>query len=179
MRFPLRPVDYMDPREMDYGMIEPGIRELVKQMNEVPFVETVSSCEGHLGDKIFKDASPDPGFTFISGGHIAFDLKPGHPDSDKFMREIGELAGSRSFSSLKDVEFGMETLHVVGFDTSPTGGHVSNLVRKQMIEDMDSNEVRLRKSLQVERVAAAERKEEYQKFWAEMSGIAKKYSKVR
>jgi len=177
MRRLLKPIDYMDPHVIDYNLIEPGIRDLVRQMNEVPFVDTVSSCEGHVGDTIFKGASPDPGFTFINGGHIAFDANPSHVGSEGFMREVGELAKSRSFSSFKDVEVGKERLHVVGFDTSPAGGHVSDLVRKQLIEDLDSNEVRLRKSLQVERSAAMQRKEEYQQFWAEMETIARKYSK--
>jgi hypothetical protein len=171
----MKPVDYMEPGKMDYDLIEPGIRGLVRQMNAVPFIETVSSCEGHVGDFLFKGASPEAGFTFINGGHIAFDVLPS-PKAEGFLGEVGELAKSRSFSSLKEVGMGEESVYMVNFDTTHVGGHVSDLVKKKGIEDSDDNEERVRKSFQVDTTAAGRRKWEYQDFWGEMEKIAKKYS---
>ncbi|MBI4894585.1 MAG: hypothetical protein HY833_02530 [Candidatus Aenigmarchaeota archaeon] len=171
----MRPVDYMEPGRMDYSLIEPGVRELVRQLNEISFVETVSSCEGHVGDTIFKGATPDPGFTFINGGHMAFDILPS-PRSEKFLGEVSELARSRGFSSFKEVGFGGESVYMVNFDTTHVGGHVSDLAGKEKIEDSDDNEERVRKSFQVETKAAGVRKGEYQDFWRELGKIARKYS---
>ena len=169
----MRPIDYMEPSGIDYSLIEPGVRSLVRQMNEVPFVETVSSCEGHVGSDIFKGATPDEGHTFITGGHMAFDVLPGSVRTEGFLGEVSELANKTGFSSFREVGFGKESVYMVNFDTTHVGGHVSDLVSQRKIEESDSDEVRLRKSFQVKIEAANERKERYIEFWGEMEKIAK------
>lgn len=177
MRSLLRPIDYMESEKIDYNMIEPGIRSLVEQMNKIPFIETVSSCEGHMGDSIFEGFAPDPGFTFMNGGHIAFDIEAGHLESAGFAKEVSELTKRNGFSAFNDVEVGPEHVHMVSFNTSYMGGHISDLARHEKMEESDSVEIRLRKSCQVDTAAAEKRKLEYKKFWSELENIAKKYSK--
>jgi len=176
MRNLMRPIDYMEPSGIDYSLIEPGVRSLVREMNNIPFIETVSSCEGHVGQDIFKDARPDEGHTFITGGHVAFDVLPGSLKAEGFLGEVSDLSNRAGFSSFKEVGFGKESVFMVNFDTTHVGGHVSDLVSERKIEESDSDEVRLRKSFQVEAKAARERKEKYVEFWGEMEKIARKYS---
>ena len=40
-------VQAMHPWFLDYGQLEPGVRELVWTLNQTDLVETLSSCEGH------------------------------------------------------------------------------------------------------------------------------------
>ena len=40
-------VQAMHPWFLDYGQLEPGVRELVWTLNQTGLVETLSSCEGH------------------------------------------------------------------------------------------------------------------------------------
>ena len=40
-------VQAMHPWFLDYTQLEPGIRELVRTLNQTDLVETLSSCEGH------------------------------------------------------------------------------------------------------------------------------------
>ena len=40
-------VQAMHPWFLDYEHLEPGIRELVRTLNQTDLVETLSSCEGH------------------------------------------------------------------------------------------------------------------------------------
>ena len=39
----------MHPWFLDYEQLEPGVRELVRTLNQTDLVETLSSCEGHPG----------------------------------------------------------------------------------------------------------------------------------
>ena len=40
-------VQVMHPWFLDYEQLEPGVRELVRTLNQTDMVETLSSCEGH------------------------------------------------------------------------------------------------------------------------------------
>ena len=40
-------VQAMHPWFLDYDQLEPGVRELVRTLNQTDLVETLSSCEGH------------------------------------------------------------------------------------------------------------------------------------
>ena len=40
-------VQAMHPWFLDYEHLEPGVRELVRTLNQTDLVETLSSCEGH------------------------------------------------------------------------------------------------------------------------------------
>ena len=40
-------VQAMHPWFLDYEQLEPGVRELVRTLNQTDLVETLSSCEGH------------------------------------------------------------------------------------------------------------------------------------
>ncbi len=40
-------VQAMHPWFMDYEQLEPGVKELVRNLNQTDLVETLSSCEGH------------------------------------------------------------------------------------------------------------------------------------
>ena len=40
-------VQAMHPWFLDYEQLEPGVRELVRTLNQTDMVETLSSCEGH------------------------------------------------------------------------------------------------------------------------------------
>lgn len=40
-------VQVMHPWFLDYEQLEPGVRELVRTLNQTDLVETLSSCEGH------------------------------------------------------------------------------------------------------------------------------------
>ena len=47
LRSTLVDVQAMHPWFLDYEQLEPGVRELVRTLNQTDLVETLSSCEGH------------------------------------------------------------------------------------------------------------------------------------
>jgi len=66
----------MNKPDINYAKIDPGIRGLVRILNQIPFVATLDSCEGHLKAKIvdtrYDEIKPDKGHKFLYGGFSRF-----------------------------------------------------------------------------------------------------------
>lgn len=103
------PTPYKELKGLD---IEEGVKELVRIMNKLPFVETTESCEGHL-----EVSKTDPkSFHFLSG-FITFkvdgeldgyttEIKSIKSDAKKFIDALE--AFSKRFSS---VNFGLDGIY--------------------------------------------------------------------
>lgn len=174
-----RPVDYMEPGNIDYSLIEPGMRSLVRKMNGIPFLKTVSSCEGHMQELLFGKFKPDAGHVFLDGGHIAFDMDTGDARSAEFVKDVVELTGRFKFAVLDEVSFGPEHVHMIRFNTTFLGGFRSDLAKNANEADSDSEEIRWRNRYQIDLASAQQRKQEYDLFWKELEAIATKYSESK
>ena len=160
----------------DYEEIDAGIRELVAALNEIPFVSTQASCEGHLTDRPgYGGICPDKGHKFMYSGDMIFKVDLKQPDSKNFLSEVKQLERKYNFVELRQHYCGDETCCI-------RGSHVLNLdccdlTHPRTIKDDDSLEVMIKKRHQVEDSAGLQRMKDFQSAWKDFLEIAKKYIK--
>lgn len=104
--------------EIDYSEIDEGMRDLIYNLNQLPFLATFYSCEGHLLDRWpnqnakfgFKHSVellvpkstpspvknkdkipiifPDSGYKFIESGYLLFNLEIEEPRARLFLHDL-------------------------------------------------------------------------------------------
>jgi len=154
--------------EIDYSKIDEGVRDLVHILNDIPFVETVASCEGHLRfDCGFPGIHPDKGCGFLYDGNMLFNMDESHPESKDFIKDVKRLENKYCFVDFAspDDDIDYYTLFV----------DQSDLTQEDTINDNDSFKTMIRKRHQVPIEVGEKRVKDYKQVWSDFIEIAKKY----
>jgi hypothetical protein len=133
--------------EIDYSSIDNGIVDLVRRLNEIDFVGTLTSCSGHVRDN-FRDIFSKDGFCFLCPGFLEIEVL-----KDKKSREF--------IRKLKSLDFRNGVVHL-DYDVYE-GGY-------GFVLDLNHNV-----SVQVERSYGEHRVLEYNRFWKDLFDIANRF----
>src|SRR3989344_1478188 len=164
----------MEKPKINYQEIDAGIRDLVRLLNEVPFLATESSCEGHLKYNI-GPAYAYPGHAFIDSGHIMFWLDNSYTSTELFLHDLTHLVKQYDFLDLREHHC------YKGKDCSIDGikhldlGHL-DLTHVDTIKDSDTLETMIKKRRQVPEHVGEKRIAEYAQVWHELAEIARRYA---
>jgi hypothetical protein len=154
--------------EVDYSKIDEGVRDLVHILNDIPFVETVASCEGHLRfDCGFPGIYPDKGCGFLYDGSMLFNMDESHPESKNFIKDVKNLENKYCFVDFAGPDGDVDCYSLF---VDP-----SDLTQEKMINDNDSFRKTICKQYQVPIAVGEKRVKEYKQVWSDFLEIAKKY----
>ncbi|MBI5872223.1 hypothetical protein HZB88_04020 [archaeon] len=98
------------PLYLDINDVCSGIRKLILLMNDIPFVETISSWEGgpkfyyrryreRYGARIF--LRERHGIWVFKNGYVTFQTDTRFPQHTQFLEKVGELSERYPFSALR------------------------------------------------------------------------------
>ncbi len=100
------------PLYLGINDVSPGIRRLILLINEIPFVETLSSWEGGVefhrrtreryGARIL--SRERNGIWVFKNGYVTFQTDNRNPSHIQFIDSVGELASRYPFSTLRQQE---------------------------------------------------------------------------
>lgn len=176
----------MKKSQINYKEIDSGIRDLVGLLNEIPFVATESSCEGHLrpsvfvfskqptsqrtahGEKVFADS----GYGFIDGGHIMLRCDRKNRHAKTFLNDLEELAKKYDFFSIYARQSRQARYYFLRTDTPATPEITANLVADI---PFDVRKTKAKQICQVKLAEGQKRLKEFEKAWNDVREIAKKY----
>jgi hypothetical protein len=179
-RWPL-PADYMEPGRVDYSEIDPGIRDAVRALNKIPFVETVASCEGHILKRHYGHRA-DPGFAFLDGGYIGMYVDGTDKNSAAFLGDMAGVARKYHFANFGKIYRrgapGTGAPYVLAANTAIMSGLMFDLGEHDRVRMDDAEEAMCKKSRQAEISLVRGRKAEYQMLWADAVGVAAKHAAV-
>lgn len=164
----------MKKEPINYSAIDPGIRDLVSILNEIPFVRTQESCEGHLRDNLeFECVYPDQGHKFLSGGAVIMKVDRRYKLAGEFLKEIKHLESRYSFVELSehhcnDPGCAIENSFTLDLD-------YTDLTHPELIDVKGSFEQVVKKRYQVATKVGERRVAKYKQVWSEFFAIAQKY----
>lgn len=172
----LLPVDHMEPGGIDYAEIDAGVRDAVRALNRIPFVETVASCEGHVQRRHYGHPA-DPGFAFLHGGYLGMYVDEEDRRAAPFLRDMAGLARKYHFSDFGKVYHRRKAGQIsgpygLGTNTSAMSGRTFDLADQNRITEEDAEEARCKKARQAEISLVRGRKLEYQMLWADVAKVA-------
>ena len=158
--------------EIDYSDIDDGIKDLVRTLNDIPFVETINSCEGHLRTVFpYEQIYPDKGDIFLTQGCMLFTIDEEHSKAQDLIDDLNSLADKYAFTKFnpnnpeedeeKNFFFYMDGHDLRTYEERPDRGVVEN---------------HMRSLYQVPKEAGEKRKQEYDAVWDEFLEIAKDYT---
>jgi len=169
------PVNYMEPKGMDYSKIELGVREAVRSLNSIPFVETVSSCEGHVLKKLH-GYKCDPGFLFLEEGHIGMYIDETDKRSAVFIKDISLVVGKYHFANFGKIYMkNFDGPYGIGLNSAFMGVPPFDLAEQDRAVETDPIDVIYKKARQAKASLIRERKIEYQNLWKEVEIMARKH----
>ncbi len=181
------PIRFQNKSGINYSDIDDGIRGLIRSMNQVPFLRTLSCCQGHIREQFsstFPDhpdsqaiGLPNPGYTYLFEGYIACCIDDSFSQVRDFQYEISHnlfpkhphvvaRRGYNPFTRELDNYLPSELEFELWIDAS-------DLTEKVL--PGDKNFVRWRKSHHVRRDLAEARLEEHWAVWKELHQIVEKY----
>lgn len=174
------PVDYMSPGEIDHRKIERDVRGAVREINALPFVKTISSCEGHITKLLFDSYRPDPDHAFMWGGHLGMEVDCEREISGKFLSDVLDLTKKYPFSGMGHAtSFGDASTYILSFNSHYIMGMDFDLGHPELVKDSYSEEIKWRVGTQVDMQSAKRRKTEYKNFWKDLEEVARKYSESK
>ena len=175
--------------QINYFEIDAGIRDLVHLLNEIPFIATESSCEGHCrnstfvvvpskqstrrtahGEKVFADK----GCAFVDGGHIMFRCDKRYNSAEAFLSDLEELAKKYDFFGIRVCPSMQARYYLVRTDDvlAPPGK-----MAKPEANDIsfDIYKTKVKQFWQVKIADGQNRLNEFKKAWRDVEEITKKY----
>lgn len=164
----------MKREQIDYSEIDSGIRDLVSILNEIPFVRTQSSCEGHLRDYSgWTNIHPDQSHKFLNSGTMIFRVDRRYKLANELIREIRELESKYPFVELTkhhcdEPGCSIEGSQVLDLD-------YSDLTHPELINGKDDLEQMVKKRHQVQTEVGERRVAEYKQVWSDFLVMAKRY----
>lgn len=159
--------------KINYAEIDSDIRSLVRSLNEIPFVATLASCQGHLKDKGLCDVVADEGHKFLYAGDIIFSVDESHTLSKGFLDEIGGLKANYDFVDLEWHYCNQEDCPMEGTYFLNLG--FSDLTLAEQVSPTDNIETQIKKKTQVETDIGLKRINAYRRVWNDIQRIAEKY----
>jgi hypothetical protein len=167
--------------QIDYCNIDPGIKDLVSILNEIPFIQTQGSGEGHLSNDsdwpgVLPGVLPDKGYKFLHDGELIFRVDRRYRLAREFLREVERLPTYYSFVVFTEHHCGnskciIEGSKVLRFDNT-------DLTHPELIDEKDDYGQRIKKRFQVPTVVGEKRLAEYKQVWSDFHVIDKKYSEL-
>lgn len=183
----LKPADYMRPGKIDYRKIDPGVRDVVRELNRIPFVRTVASCEGHVM-KRWEKYRADDGCLFLYQGFVGMDIDERDEHARCFITDVAEMTRKYPFANFGKIYRGSAVegpdgrasgriksvygSHVLAFNTAHSGVYPFDLGRAHEIRGTDTEEVISKKLLQADEESVRKRKAQYQEVWRNLGIIA-------
>jgi|SRR3989344_388754 len=159
---------------IDYVEVDPDIRDLVYAMNELPFVATQSSCQGHLADSSTGyDILPDEGHKFMKGGSLIFRVDHRYGKSRPFLANVKGLEEKYHFVSLHQHELTdpavIRGVYVLDLDCS-------DLTQAYLIDaENDPFDILYKKRCQVPTDMGRRRLEEFGRVWPDLATVVEGY----
>ena len=86
---------------IDYSDIDLGIRELIKNINNLPFLATVACCEGHLINTDKNGVALPADLSRLWGGWLSFLFDPRLSDTTIFLNRVDEMKTKFSFVGME------------------------------------------------------------------------------
>ena len=167
----------MKKEQIDYSQIDVGIRDLVSILNGIPFIQTQSSCEGHLRDDSgWTGILPDGGHKFLYGGDMIFRVDRRYKLAREFLREVKNLHTNYSFVELNEHHCNNSGCNMGGSKILDLD--YSDLTHPELINGKDDLEQMVKKRYQVPTAVGEKRLAEYKQVWSDFLVIAKKYVKL-
>lgn len=151
---------------INYSEIDSGIRELVQKLNELPFVSTIGSCEGHLRNQAY-DVLPEAGHSFIFNGDLIFFADKTNPKTSTLKEKINQLIEKYPFVSIHEHHCDEEDCSIEGAQCIDLD--YSDLTHIEDIADTDSLENMVLKRHQVPTETGQERIEAFHQFWSDFN----------
>ncbi|MBI1969726.1 hypothetical protein HYS48_03440 [Candidatus Woesearchaeota archaeon] len=165
----------MDKQSINYGEIDEGIRDLVQKLNDIPFVATQSSCEGHIRPSM-ADIFPDEGHALLDGGHIIFRVDRRYKGGRHFLEEMARLPETYPFVAL-------HVHHCKEFPCEIEGSHSISLGCEDLTDSEafqgDTLEAHIKRRFQVPTQQGYQRLQEFRGVWANVLTIAERYVRNR
>lgn len=166
----------MEKPQIDYEKVDAGVRDLVRKLNELPFVATISSCEGHLKERAgwpnIRIVEPDKSYIFIRAGTLVFKIDKQHKEAQKFLEDIANLREKYPFIKLERLGRSNEIAYYLGYSDLPSSFQIKD---EPSIDDITFVDFVLKKEFQVDEIAGRKRIEDYKKVWADLQAIVDKY----
>lgn len=174
---------------INYSQIDAGVRDLVRLLNEIPFVATESSCEGHLryfgfvfskqptsmrtahGEKIFADY----GYVFVTGGHVLFRCDKRYIQARVFLSDLEELAKKYDFLNIEACSYKRTKCYSVSTYTPVKPEIIADLVDEDI--PFDVRKTKAKQFWQVKLAEGQKRLEEFKKVRNDLEEIAGKYAR--
>ncbi|MBR9704029.1 hypothetical protein GOV12_01350 [Candidatus Pacearchaeota archaeon] len=164
----------MDNLDINYQEIDEGIRDLVCTLNQIQYVTTQTSCEGHLRDDSGRtEFFPDQGHKFLYRGDMIFKVDVQHPNAQQFLSDVQQLKRRYFFVELYEHHCGDEDCSIEGYQVLNLG--YCDLIRPKTINNYDILEVIVKKKHQVKTSVGMHRIRDYQRVWTDFLAIAERY----
>ena len=160
--------------DYEYERIDKNIKELIRRLNKIPFVSTVSSCEGHLKDHLNVNIS-DRGCMFIMPGHIIFNMDKTNSQWQVFLGKVNKLVKKYPFAEINVHHCENEGCRIEGAQCLDL--NVYDLTHPETIVGTDSLETMEKKRYQVKIPIGKGRINEFHRFWSKLDKIAGEFSK--
>ena len=164
------------------------MRDLVRLLNEIPFIATESSCEGHLrnstfvfvpsksptrrtahGEKVFADK----GYAFVDGGHIMFRCDKRYNHAKAFLSDLEGLAEKYDFFSIRVCPSKQARYYLLRTDIPVKPETIANFVVADI--PFDAYKTKTKQFHQVKIAEGQNRRDEFEKCWRDVREITKKY----
>jgi hypothetical protein len=171
---PPRKLVVFEKRDVNYEEIDANVRGLIRRLNKIPFVSTVSSCEGHLLDEYYMtETIPDNGCMFIIPGHIIFDIDRANPQWQVFFEKVKGLVDKYPFAEIREHHCNEEECKIEGFQCLNLDSE--DLTCPETIVESDTLETMVKKRYQVKTPIGKKRIKEFRRFWSELNEIAEEF----
>ena len=140
--------------EIDYSIIDKGIVDLVRRLNQIDFISTLTSSEGHVRDN-YRKLVADSGFCFLYPSYLELEIFE-HERSSEFIDLLKELESRNSFVYLD---------YDIDWDKSNEGVYSIDFDLEYNVLD------------QVDREFGIGRIRDYKKFWEELIEVSNRFPK--
>ena len=156
---------------MNIEKLDIGIKDLVVSLNEIPFVETIESCSGHLEDelKVLYEGKnylvkAHPRMKFMRLGALLFNVNEKHEKCNYFLYEVEKLSNKYKFVKYFENK-GHQCFFLEHYD----------LTDYQLVNNNDSVITYVKKCHQVDKEDGIKRINEFNLIWQDFLEIANKY----
>jgi len=159
--------------------VDAGIRDLVSILNAIPFVETESSCEGHLRDvkgmgclTVF----PDKDHKFLDSGDLIFRVDRRYKLTKEFLIDLKNLRNKYPFVNLSEHHCDTYKCRIEGFQSLYLD--FADLTNQELCTKTDDFELQTKQLFQVPTEVGEKRIAEFKQAWSDCLAIAIKYFRL-
>ncbi len=177
---------------IDYSEIDDGIRNLIRDINQISFVHTLGCCQGHMRDRYSNNVPnhptslaigfPDKGYTYLFGGYIDCCINFLDTRAIEFLTVVKALSEKhrhllvrkRDYNVIAREEHGEENSYPSNIELFTFRIDISDLMCEE-VQPGDNLFVEAKKYHHVRKELAVARLDEHSWVWNDLSKVVGRY----